>query len=191
MTAAPSLPPATRDAIMDAAARIFAREGYRAATIQAIASEAGFTPPTVYSHFGSKLGLFEALVEALLADLFAVLERQLPDGLTLAQSLELRVRELLELAARRRAMFTLLVLRPYDLPDLEGHEDDEVRLDAYWGVLFDAHADELGDRTPHEAGLVMEGVLYAFTKSWMRSDEPSLAPQTRRIVELVLTGVRG
>ena len=190
MTAAPSLPVATRDAIMDAAAQIFAREGYRAATMQMIAREAGFTPPTVYSHFGSKLGLFEALVEALLADLFTLMERELPEGLTLAQSLELRVRELLELAARRRALFTLLVLRPYDLPDLSGHEEDEVRLDAFWGALFAEHPEELGDRTPHEAGLVMEGVLHAFTKDWMRSDDPSLAPQTRRIVELVLGGVR-
>jgi len=189
MTAAPSLPPATREAILEAAARIFAQEGYRAATMQAIASEAGFTPPTVYSHFGSKRGLFEALVEELVSDLFALLERELPEGLGLAESLELRVRALLELAARRRPMFTLLVLRPYDLPELEGHADDEVRLDAYWEALFEAHADELGDRTPHEAGLVMEGVLYAFTKDWMRSDAPSLAPKTRRVVELVLAGV--
>ena len=55
-------PPSTPTAILLAAARVFAEAGYRASTVQMIAKEAGFTPPTVYAHFGSKRALFESLV---------------------------------------------------------------------------------------------------------------------------------
>lgn len=185
--ATPPLP--TREAILAAAARVFARVGYRAATMQAIAGEAGFTPPTLYAHFGSKQGLLEALVGELLGDLWTLLGRELPEGLSLRQRLELRVRELLELAAERRDVFALVILRPYDLPLLAEHEGDDVRLEQYWEALFARHGDELGDRTATEAARVMEGVLYAFVKAWIRTGEQTLVDQTRRIVDLVLEGI--
>lgn len=189
MSSAPAL--STRDAILAAAAREFGRAGYRAATVQHIAAAAGFTPPTVYSHFGSKQGLLEALVKELMDDLWSILDRELPASLDLAQWLELRVGELLEMAARRRDLFTLFILRPYALPILEEHEDTDQRLEDYWERALAGFEDELGDRTPREAALVMDGVIYAFVKAWVRTDEPSLAPKTRRIVELILEGVSG
>ena len=187
MSSAPA--PSTREAILYAAAREFARVGYKTATVQAIAAAAGFTPPTVYSHFGSKQGLLEALVKELMDDLWSILDRELPAGLSLAQWLELRVRELLAMAARRRDLFTLFILRPYALPMMEEHEDADEKLEAYWRNEFGRFQDELGDRTPREAALVMDGVIYAFVKSWVRTDEPSLEPQTRRIVQLILEGI--
>ncbi len=191
MSAAVQPPRSTRDALLAAAADCFSRSGYRAATVQAIAKEAGFTPPTVYAHFGSKQGLFEAMIEELMADLYATVGRELPEDLSLAQRLELRVREMLDMAARRRALFSLLILRPYDLPDLSEHSEDDLELEQHWEQLFAQHADALGDRTPREAALVMDGVLYSFVKAWVRSEEPTLVPKTRRIVALVLDGVRG
>jgi len=178
----------TREMILASAARAFARSGYRAATVQAIAADAGFTPPTVYAHFGSKQGLFEALVEVLLADLMSVVGRTLPEGLSLAQRLELRTRDVLELAERQRDVFTLFIVRPYDLPDLQRGDEEEL-LSLHWERAFAQHADELGDRTPREAALLLEGVLYAFVKRWVASDEDTIAPQARRIVDLILNGL--
>lgn len=189
MTPNPGPDAPTRSLLLAAAGRAFARHGYRAATVQLIAQEAGFTPPTVYAHFGSKRGLFEALVEELLADLHTVLVRPLPGGLTLPQSLELRVRDLLELAERRRDLFHLFLLRPYDLPDLGGSREEDAMLSRYWEHVFSLHADELGDRTPAEAALVMEGILYAWVKRWLASEEPGIAHETRRLVELMLGGL--
>lgn len=54
-----------RQAILDAAAELFADEGYARASIDAIAARAGVSKPTVYSHFGNKEQLFrESLAES-------------------------------------------------------------------------------------------------------------------------------
>ena len=53
---------ATRQSILDAAARIFRRDGYAAARLSDIAAEIGMKAGSLYYHFGSR----EALVEAVL-----------------------------------------------------------------------------------------------------------------------------
>jgi AcrR family transcriptional regulator len=52
-----------RDVVLDAARRVFVSRGYAGATVDAIASEAGFSTGVVYSQFGSKADLFFALLE--------------------------------------------------------------------------------------------------------------------------------
>ncbi|MEV5543337.1 TetR/AcrR family transcriptional regulator [Saccharopolyspora shandongensis] len=53
-----------RQAILDAAMRVFAREGYAQAGVDAIAAEAGVAKPTVYNHFGDKENLFRQAIAA-------------------------------------------------------------------------------------------------------------------------------
>jgi AcrR family transcriptional regulator len=53
----------TRAAILQAAGRVFAREGYRGASLEQVADEAGFTKGAVYSNFSSKEQLFLLLLE--------------------------------------------------------------------------------------------------------------------------------
>lgn len=53
-----------RASMIDAARRVFARVGYRAATIDAIAREAGAAKRTLYETFGDKAALFEAVIAA-------------------------------------------------------------------------------------------------------------------------------
>ncbi len=53
----------TRAQLLDAAERVFAREGFRGASIEAIAREAGYSHGAVYSNFTGKLDLFLVLVE--------------------------------------------------------------------------------------------------------------------------------
>ncbi len=52
---------ATRQVILDAAHRLFERDGYVATTMEAIAAEAGVALKTVYSAFTTKSGLLRAL----------------------------------------------------------------------------------------------------------------------------------
>jgi len=54
---------ATRQSILEAAARIFRRDGYSGARLSDIAAEIGMKAGSLYYHFGSR----EALVEAVLA----------------------------------------------------------------------------------------------------------------------------
>src|SRR5262245_59825259 len=60
------------DAILDAARRVFQREGY-SASMDLVAAEAGLSKQTVYNHFGSKEGLFRAIVDHVSGELLDVL----------------------------------------------------------------------------------------------------------------------
>ena len=53
----------TREALLTAAARVYARAGVNGATLDDVAAEAGFTKGAVYGHFGSKENLLVALVD--------------------------------------------------------------------------------------------------------------------------------
>jgi TetR/AcrR family transcriptional regulator of autoinduction and epiphytic fitness len=53
----------TRRGIVEAAARLFVRDGYSATTIGAIAEEAGVAVPTVYASLRSKANILRAVVE--------------------------------------------------------------------------------------------------------------------------------
>jgi AcrR family transcriptional regulator len=48
---------------LDAAAQVFARRGFEAATLDEVAAAAGYTKGAVYSNFASKTELFIALIE--------------------------------------------------------------------------------------------------------------------------------
>jgi AcrR family transcriptional regulator len=50
--------------IREAAARRFAQDGYAAVAVDDVASDAGATRGAVYHHFGSKEGLFRAVLQA-------------------------------------------------------------------------------------------------------------------------------
>jgi AcrR family transcriptional regulator len=53
----------TRRALLDAAARVFARQGLHGASVEAVSEEAGFSRGALYSNFKSKEDLFLALYE--------------------------------------------------------------------------------------------------------------------------------
>lgn len=56
---------ATRERILEAAMEIFAQFGFRRASMDQVAQQAGLTRQAVYHHFKSKEALFRAAVEAL------------------------------------------------------------------------------------------------------------------------------
>ncbi len=53
----------TRQRILEAAAQVFAEKGYARATTRALADAAGVNEVTLFRHFGSKQGLFSAIIE--------------------------------------------------------------------------------------------------------------------------------
>jgi AcrR family transcriptional regulator len=73
----------TRDELLAAALRVFARRGYRDAGVDEIAAEAGYSKGALYWHFSSKQGLLLALLEeridAPIRESVALLESAPPD----------------------------------------------------------------------------------------------------------------
>ena len=58
-----------RAGILEAALRIFARDGYPGASMMDIAAAAGIGHPLIHYHFGSKEGLWRATIDHAFADL--------------------------------------------------------------------------------------------------------------------------
>lgn len=61
-----------RDSILEAAARVFQDEGYDNASMDRIAEVAVASKRTVYNHFPSKEALFQAVVERLMDETYAL-----------------------------------------------------------------------------------------------------------------------
>ncbi len=59
--------------VLEVAERHFAAYGFEATSTEALVAEAGLTRGALYHHFGSKLGLFEAVVGAVQARLAVVI----------------------------------------------------------------------------------------------------------------------
>ena len=114
----------TRDALLDAATLVFAREGFAAANLRQIALAAGANPALIGYHFHSKEGLYLAVFQRIAA--------RMREGL---DPLLERIRRELETPAgdsgeRRRACLDLL------LAFIEGLLVQTVREHPAWGQLI-------------------------------------------------------
>jgi AcrR family transcriptional regulator len=70
----------TRQHLLEAAAIVFARDGFHGATLDDVASLAGFTKGAVYSNFKNKDDLFLALLEDRIQTQFALTAEVLESG---------------------------------------------------------------------------------------------------------------
>ncbi len=103
---------ATVEAILTAAARIFTRRGYAAATTNHIADEAGVSVGSLYEYFPNKDALLAALMEAHIAEGQAILAaagaEALDPALSLREAAARLVRAMVELHARDRRLHRVL-----------------------------------------------------------------------------------
>lgn len=93
-----------RDAILQAARKIFARDGLDGATLRAIAAEAGIAVGTVYLHYPAKESLYAEMLAGSLADL----QKHLRDAVAKAAAGD-------ELMAGALAFYDFYRQRPDDL----------------------------------------------------------------------------
>jgi AcrR family transcriptional regulator len=66
----------TAERLLGSARRAFARDGYAAASMDALCAEAGLTRGALYHHFGGKDGLLEAVVRQIDAEIGARLDAE-------------------------------------------------------------------------------------------------------------------
>jgi AcrR family transcriptional regulator len=114
-----------RREILLAAAEVFARHGYAAATLADLAEAAGYAPPSLYRYFRSKEEIFSSLTDLLKRELHGTFERPVDRDQPLRARLEALLRSQFELTRERRDIFAvLLATRPAGegertpLPDL-------------------------------------------------------------------------
>jgi AcrR family transcriptional regulator len=132
-----------RQAILDAAFTVFAREGYAQAGVDVIAAEAGVAKATVYNHFGDKETLLRQMVallaEQALAQNLAAVERLIDPGDDLRALLEDVGLSLAHCYCDERSwtLRRLLLAELGRFPDL---------LDVIWGQVNDRVTEALADR---------------------------------------------
>jgi len=139
----------TRAQLLDAAERVFARDGLRGASVDTIALEAGYSTGAVYSNFKGKEDLFLTLIEERidprLANVYEALEAELAAG---APPLEAARRFVSTLRGERDAFLLLIDFWGQAVRDptaAERFAQRHARLRAVIGRLLDA---AVGDRGP-------------------------------------------
>lgn len=187
----------TRLDILEAAARAFARSGYKSTTMQDVAKEAGYTAASLYSYFSSKEEIFLELFKQLESEMNATLDEVYPADLSFRQRLELLMRRQLAIAEKHRAAFTA-----FDVvggaPELCRHLGDNLtppeRRAAFLVPFFRAHGtpEDLGGFSPEESALIFSGFTFVFFVRWLRGEGLLMKPDgVTKILDLFFHGLLG
>ncbi len=181
----------TRRDILLAAAEVFARRGYAAATLAELADAAGFAAPSLYRYFESKEQIFRSLVELMVRELDATFEEPVDRGRPLAARLEALLRAQARLAETFRSAFAVLHRAGADLPAVAELRSPRAGMDYYEARILEwlrrnAARHEL--RHPTEvAACAFAGIAFAFHER-AGDAEPPQPERLRLIVELALHG---
>ncbi|MCP5119381.1 MAG: TetR/AcrR family transcriptional regulator, partial [bacterium] len=99
----------TRRTILDAARKVFARDGIEAATMQDIAAEAGYGAPALYNYFPSKDEIVDVILSEVTARSLETLSRPLGDGEDFRAYFVSLIADLLRLAEEDRSVLSLVL----------------------------------------------------------------------------------
>lgn len=79
----------TRERILDAAEELFANQGYKGASLKAIASAAGVTGAMINYYFGNKNNLYHAVLDRIVQDIGKMVQDVLATGRPAVERLEI------------------------------------------------------------------------------------------------------
>jgi AcrR family transcriptional regulator len=157
----------TRRRLMDAAARVFAKRGYRGASVEEIASEAGYTIGALYSNFSGKEEVLLAFLEQQVARIAerivaAARAEQEPEAKLRAAAQEWMafLDEEPELCV---LMFEFWTIWVRDEVLRARHAERYAAVRRYMGGLFAERADEMGvslSLPAEQIGAVVVGLAY-------------------------------
>src|SRR6202167_4309149 len=142
---------ATRRKLLDAAKRIFAKDGFEAARLEDIAAGAGYTRGAFYANFKSKEDIFFALFEEWVRERIESLTDALRRHSDPAEKLVALRTHYAELATDRRLVLISMEFKLFALRHPEAHarlRSRHRRVRASFGELFSAVMDALGKRLP-------------------------------------------
>jgi len=106
---------ATRRKLLEAASRIFARDGFEAARLEDIAKESGHTRGAFYANFDTKEDLFFALLEKQSADRLLDLQQRLEKYETMPERLRMLRAYYLDRAKDGRSILLTLEFKLFAL----------------------------------------------------------------------------
>jgi TetR/AcrR family transcriptional regulator len=98
---------ATRQHLLQAALRSFARRGYAGTSVRQIVQEAGVTKPSLYYYFPDKARLFQAIVDRAHDERYELMVQAAQRGRTAGEKLEEIVAAVFEYSLRNRELMRL------------------------------------------------------------------------------------
>jgi len=179
--------------LLDAAAEVFAEQGFVGATMDAVATRASTTKPTLYAHFGSKEALFAAAVEREFdlrkSRLFEAYGSE--DDVPFRERLHTWVAAYFDLAAERPEAFALIA-------EGERHAQSARVIERGGHEIIDRIA-ELVVRTSgrerqrgaHLVAAMISGMLRACANEALRDDHINLADAAALCESLLYGALRG
>jgi TetR/AcrR family fatty acid metabolism transcriptional regulator len=192
------LPREQREAqILDAATRVFANKGFRAATTREIAAEAGISEGTIYNYFDSKYDLLIAMSKRLALESLLQLEA-LPPETSVRSYVTALVTDRFQLLVKHMDLIRALMPEVLVDDDLKRVYTEEVLSPAvtYLGALIDnrTKAGVFRKVKTDIVGRAMIGAVMSFGYLWLQ--EPSLLEERSQeelvseVVGLFLDGLR-
>ena len=126
-----------RRAILDAAESVLADGGYESFSIRRLAERCGYTAPTIYHHFGDKLGLLDALLEERFGDLLKLIAR-VPVSRDPLGTIRARARAFVRFGLRNPTHYRILTTQRGPSPrPLQAAEDVRALLEQPWRQLIE------------------------------------------------------
>ena len=176
---------ATGEGILDAAFTLFAREPYNRVTLQAIAGTSGVTVQTVIRRFGSKEGLFEALVEREMPRILA--SRESADGEGLAAAL----RALLDHYEKDGDTVLNFLAQEHDVSHVRNVVEEGRRIHREW---VERHCAQMIDAAGGDRDITLNAAIAAtdlYTWKLLRQDRGLELQQVHRVMMRMLNGLNG
>ncbi|HOX46899.1 MAG TPA: TetR/AcrR family transcriptional regulator [Myxococcota bacterium] len=177
------------------AIQLFCAKGYVATSVNDIVRAAGVTKPVLYYYFGSKAGLFDAL----LGDAFLSLQRLTQEAAEHPGGLRARLLDLVERnfafcnqhPEQLRFILYALFAPEQGIPEVRFPEFHRFNAGIFVRILDEAHAQgELGPASPEEAGLHFIGAMHMMLVKRLREPDYTLdRAAAERLVDRYIQGV--
>lgn len=184
----------SRQDILDAAARVFARSGYRGATMNDIAREAEYSAPTLYSYFKKKRDILDSLISDTLDAMLLAFDRPIPPDVPLRARLGLLMLSFDDLMeAHLPAVIAMFKLHTDGIDDGPIPNAQAMFLSRLtdW---FTEHAQPGETRYPPETlAWVFFGLAQGYELHWLNrwadaTDRPPLTEKSQEILDIFFEG---
>jgi AcrR family transcriptional regulator len=183
-----------RDRLLDAAAGVFAEDGWRRLTMAKVAEHAGVSRQTVYNEFGNKQQLAEQLVHRELDQFLDGVQRAFSAEVTISDAVRAAVLTALEMATKDDLLVAVLEGGHSGDTDLlpfifQSRDLIDRATDFVYALFREHHPDLLGisDRTP----IAMESLVRLVIShvSLPNRDPAHTADELTWVVEMVVGGM--
>ena len=179
-----------KQAILEAAARVFAAKEFHQVLIDDVAAEAGVGKGTIYRYFETKEDLYFDTVLDVLDHLERLLVSTLPEETSPTRRLERIAREILQLAWQRRHLFTLLQAderRFFDREDEIGRRREAIQKIVQQAILDGIERGEFRGIDARIGAQLFRGMIRA--AACFRHEDDTTQDLTAQIVGIFTRGV--